>query len=134
MFSGHEAFTPFFFSAYFVISAEHKQNCFCFVCSYYLLSSTVYLAAQNHKKDGILPESFESKWEKSIFHTTARSHVGKGKNNCVFFFPGEVWEFDLPTKTLHMHPGLVHTGWWQCLFLLAVHRAKRPMETCGTQS
>lgn len=134
MFSGHEAFTPFFFSAYFVISAEHKQNCFCFVCSYYLLSSTVYLAAQDIRKMEFCLRVSNPSGKKSIFHTTARSHVGKGKNNCVFFFPGERWEFDLPAKALHMHSGLVHTGWSQCLFLLAAHRAKRPMQTCDTQS
>lgn len=42
-----------------------------------LLKIHCILGCSKHKKDGILPKIFTSKWEKSIFHATARSHVGK---------------------------------------------------------
>lgn len=84
-----------------------------------LLKFHCILGCSKHKKDGILPKIFKSKWEKSIFHATARSHVGKGKNNDVFFFPGKMWEA-LIANAQHVHPGLLHAVWRQCLFLLAM--------------
>lgn len=88
MFSCDEAFVILFFYADLVISVEHKQNCFPFICSHYLQSFTVYLAAQNAKKivfcPGVLSPNVGNAFYTSFYLPPPPPHNishGKGKRN-----------------------------------------------------